>query len=243
MNKYSQKTSLGLVFVASTLMLAGCASTSSTDAPQAAKEGQASIANIFPYGGLTVPPAAPVVDEVECPEMSVKTGAAALSNGSGPALRWQATIGEYGRECRLKGDNFTFKVGMEGRILLGPAGGAGRYSVPVVFELRKGFDVIATRSARVDVTVAAGQTQGVFEYIAPEFSVPVSAGAPTSYEIVVGFAGVNNAASSEPKPRRIAPTGQPQTEEAPRPAKKKPQVDPSTAHPHDTMPKFQDVKP
>ena len=48
-------------------------------------------------------------------------------------LRYQVTIGGTARECRMEGGLVSIKVGMEGRVILGPEGSAGSVDVPLRF--------------------------------------------------------------------------------------------------------------
>src|SRR5262245_35510571 len=76
---------------------------------------------------------------VECPEMRVRTGAATLMIGNRPNdgeptaldLRYQVTIIRTARECRVAAGVMTMRVGIEGRVITGPAGGAGSVTVPI----------------------------------------------------------------------------------------------------------------
>ena len=76
--------------------------------------------------------------EVECPGIEVRQGASTLAitaPGSGEAgpmnTRYQVTIGQLARECAALGGVMTMKVGVQGRVLLGPAGGPGQVDVPL----------------------------------------------------------------------------------------------------------------
>ena len=77
--------------------------------------------------------------DVECPSVDVRTGAATLMIGSKPGegepsaldLRYQGTIVRTARECRVSAGIMTMKVGIEGRIITGPAGGPGKVDVPL----------------------------------------------------------------------------------------------------------------
>ena len=69
--------------------------------------------------------------DLECPTVDVRIGAATLMIGSKPGegepaaldLRYQGTILRTARECRVSAGVMTMKVGIEGRIITGPAGG------------------------------------------------------------------------------------------------------------------------
>ena len=74
--------------------------------------------------------------EYECPAVTIRTGAAAYpvfatGRDQVQALRYQATIGQTARECAALGQAMTMKVGIEGRLLAGPAGGPGKVDIPM----------------------------------------------------------------------------------------------------------------
>ena len=56
-----------------------------------------------------------------------------------PPARTSATssrMGEIARECRVAGNQLIIKIGVEGRVLLGPAGSPGTFTVPVTIAVR-----------------------------------------------------------------------------------------------------------
>ena len=46
-------------------------------------------------------------------------------------LRYQAGLSQTARECKLNGQTLTMRVGIQGRIILGPAGGPGQIELPI----------------------------------------------------------------------------------------------------------------
>src|SRR5256885_5582013 len=81
--------------------------------------------------------AANTAAEVDCPGVNVRQGASPLSIAqpgaeAGPmTTRYQVSIAQTARECAPLGGVMTMKVGVEGRVLLGPAGGPGQVDVPL----------------------------------------------------------------------------------------------------------------
>ncbi len=69
----------------------------------------------------------------------MRTGAATLMIGSKPGegepnaldVRYQGSIIRTARECHINAGMMTMKVGIEGRIITGPAGGPGTVDVPL----------------------------------------------------------------------------------------------------------------
>jgi hypothetical protein len=186
-------------------------------AAQAGAEDGNVFTNIFKYGGTTVPPsqAAPL-DEPYCPTVEVPEGGAALRNppgatGTAAALRSQTTLGRLARECaRLQDGSIRVKVGIEGHVLLGPAGAPGRFEAPLTITLKSSGKVIATRGRRVPVTVPPGAAQGLFSVIEDDLLVPAASAG--DYDIEVRLGG---GAPSHRPPVRRKPAAPPATSEAP----------------------------
>src|SRR5205085_3006220 len=116
------------------LVLAGCGSSnlfSSSALDFFNTSSKATTANAEAGTGSTT--------DVECPSVSVRTGATTLMIGSKQGegepsaldLRYQATILRSARECQVNSGVMTMKVGIEGRVITGPAGGPGTIDVPL----------------------------------------------------------------------------------------------------------------
>jgi hypothetical protein len=138
--------------------------------------------------------------DVECPSISVRTGAATLMIGSKPGegepsaldLRYQATIVRTARECRVNSGVMTMKVGIEGRVITGPAGGPGTINVPLrLAVVQEGVNpkTIMSRFASVQVAVGSAVDRVAFTHIDPEISFPMPQPAANidAYVVYVGF--------------------------------------------------------
>jgi hypothetical protein len=133
----------------------------------------------------------------ECPEVTVRQGAATLSSSADSSessalnLRYQVTIGNTARECRLVGGIVTLKVGMQGRVILGPQGSPGTIEVPIRFAVvREGIDAktINTKLALVPVSVPPGDGNVLFSHVEEGLDFPMPKGSEIdSYVIYVGF--------------------------------------------------------
>lgn len=127
-----------------------------------------------------------------CPEIEAKYGATNMALAKGGQLSAQASLGQLARECSITGQTFTIKVGVEGRIIAGPAGEKGaQLDLPLtiaVVEDGPNPKVITTRQTRVHAALAAGQPNGTFTHVEPDitFTLP-----PPSelerYVVRVGF--------------------------------------------------------
>jgi hypothetical protein len=190
------------------LLLAGCGSSSLTSS--------LSSLNVFDSNKATTGPAssdgAPAqASDIECPSVSVRTGASTLMigadvKGAEPGamnLRYQGTIVRTARECNVTAGVVTMKVGIEGRIITGPAGGPGNVDVPLrVAVVHEGVTPkpVASRFVRVPVTIASDNDRVGFAHVESDisFPMPVPAGDIDSYVVYVGFDTL--AAQQKPTP-------------------------------------------
>ena len=173
--------------------------------PAAAQGIGDTLSNLFKFGGTTVPKEAPrQTGDAYCPSVGLIEGSAAIRAynnnrvGDPAALRHQISLNQFARECDEQPDgSILVKVGVEGRVLLGPAGAAGRFDAPVTFVIKRGDSILATRTQKVSIAVRAGDTQASFVTVQDGLVVPAKAG---EYEIDVGLvAGAGGA-----KPERAA---------------------------------------
>ena len=145
----------------------------------------------------------PVVDtEYDCPEVKIRYGAATLMIGDKPGqqgepnplnVRYQGSIQRTARECHLAGNIMTMKVGVEGRVITGPAGGPGTIDVPlrvvVVQESVAKQKVIVSKFERQTVTLNAAVDRAPFTLIDPDISFPLPNPVTdiSQYVVYVGF--------------------------------------------------------
>jgi hypothetical protein len=177
------------------LALAGCGSSgSSTGEPSAMQK----FGNVVMFQSTTAPAAAPLPKDEEdeqlvCPQVIIVDGGAAIRAQSGQdsaGLRHQVSILNVARECTPTGDGgFRLKVGVEGRVLLGPAGGAGTYGATLTTQVTRGTTQVARRASRVGATVPSGQGGADFSHVEDGIVVPPGRG---DVEIFVGL-GVGSA--------------------------------------------------
>jgi hypothetical protein len=133
----------------------------------------------------------------DCPTVDIRFGASTYAVGppgadpTATTLRYQATIARTARECSLLAGTMTVKVGVQGRIILGPAGGPGQIEVPIRLALvQEGVEpkTIWTKAYRVPVTIPPGQTNVPFVQIEEDISFPMPKPAEfNAYVIYVGF--------------------------------------------------------
>ena len=153
-------------------------------------------------------PGAPA--EIDCPGVDVRSGASTLSvttpgQDAGPmSTRYQASIGETARECAALGGMMTMKVGVQGRILLGPAGGPGQLDIPLrLAVVREGAEpkTIWSKLYRFNVAIPPGQTAVPFTHVEQDVSFPMPRGSELeAYVVYVGFDP--GAAPAKPESRK-----------------------------------------
>jgi hypothetical protein len=189
------------------LALSGCVSTADTGSDQNSSLGT-KIGNVLAFGTPNPPPApAKPTDktEIDCPEIEVLGGAASLRVGGqeNAAVRYQYSMGEVARECAVDGGKINIKVGVEGRVLLGPAGSPGSFQVPIRIAIRQESDQkpALSKAYRVTAAIAPGETQTTFNMVSEPLQVPyLGARADQDYTIIVGFD--EKAVTPEPTAKR-----------------------------------------
>lgn len=154
-------------------------------------------------------PGQPAADEdIDCPQVTVRAGASTFGVGAtgkpavGNDVRYQASITKMARECVRNGGEITARIGIQGRVIAGPAGAPSTVEVPLrvaVVQGGVGEKVIASKAYRTTVEMPEGGSVP-FTFVAEDLIYPVpSAATADSYIFYVGFDP--QALSPEPKPR------------------------------------------
>jgi hypothetical protein len=139
---------------------------------------------------------APVDNELSCPPVSIRAGASTYAVAApgkqavGNDLRFQATITRTGRDCTLTGGEITARIGIQGRVIAGPAGTPGTIEIPLRVAVVQGGvqeRTIATKVYRTSVSMSdVGNTP--FSLVAEDLVYPVPPGATgDSYIFYIGF--------------------------------------------------------
>lgn len=155
--------------------------------------------------------------DVECPSVDVRLGAATLMIGSKPGdgepsamdLRYQGTIIRTARECKVANGVMTMKVGIEGRVITGPAGAAGNVDVPLrLAVVKEGVTPkpIVSKFVRIPVTIANAVDRVTFTHVEPDisFPMPVPAADIDSYIVYIGFDSMGAPAPKRPPAKRAS---------------------------------------
>jgi hypothetical protein len=181
-------------------VLSGCSLASSIgssdDSPSLGSRFTSFFSGATP--GVTQPHSpTPTAPDVECPGVDIRTGASTMNiaarttDATAGDLRYQLSFGQTARECAVQGATITMRVGVQGRVILGPMGGPGRVDIPLRYAVvREGPQpkTIATKFKRISVGVAPGQTHIQFVDIEEGLSFPLPPRSELdAYVVYVGF--------------------------------------------------------
>ncbi len=163
----------------------------------------------------------------DCPLIDIRQGASTLKVGTtgtvasgesddngAMALKYQGTFVRAARECALVAGQLVMKVGVQGRIIVGPAGGPGQIVVPlriaVVQETVKGTQPIVTKLIQIPVTIASSTDNPTFTHVEEGLSFPMPRNLD-DYVVYIGFDPLSLQAqqhpAAKPKPKAKRPAG------------------------------------
>jgi hypothetical protein len=145
-------------------------------------------------------------DAPSCPVLDIRSGASTITvHAAGEQVatnvRYQATIAQTARECAALGATMTVKVGLQGRIILGPQGGPGQLDVPIrLAVVQEGPEpkTIWTKLYRVPVTIPAGQGNVPFVHVEQDVTFPMPK--PADLDMYVVYVGFDQLGAKEQKP-------------------------------------------
>ncbi|KRP94493.1 MULTISPECIES: hypothetical protein [Bradyrhizobium] len=141
-------------------------------------------------------PGQPAEDDLDCPQVTVRAGASTYAVGAsgkpavGNDIRFQASITKMARECLRSSAGITARIGIQGRVIAGPAGAPASVEVPLriaVVQGGVGEKVIASKAYRTTVAMSEGGSVP-FTFVAEDLAYPVPAPAVAdTYIFYVGF--------------------------------------------------------
>jgi hypothetical protein len=181
--------------------------------------------NLFSLPGSQPQQQAPKEEDAPpCPVIDVRSGASTLTvYGAGEQgatnVRYQATIAQTARECAALGATMTVKVGLQGRIILGPLGRPGQLDVPIrLAVVHEGPEpkTIWTKLYRVPVSIPGGQGNVPFVHVEQDVTFPMPKTADLEmYVVYVGFdqMGVKEQKEQRPKAKPQKPKPRQQAEQ------------------------------
>ncbi len=156
--------------------------------------------------------------DLDCPLIGIRSGASTLQippptadENSTMSLKYQGTFVRAARDCTLVNKQMVMKIGVEGRIIVGPAGGPGEVNVPlriaVVDESPAGTKPIVTKFIPIPVTIGPGQEDVNFTHVEDAMSFPMpSASELDNYIVYIGFdpLAAESQGNAREKPKRRA---------------------------------------
>jgi hypothetical protein len=172
-----------------------------------------SVTNFFTGSSDKGPqPVAGAAPDAECPFIQIREGASTLIiNGPGDnaamSLKYQGTFERAARQCSVVAGQMVMKVGVEGRIILGPLGVPGEINVPVriaiVDEKPSSSKTILTKLIIIPVTVQSADESPAFAHVEDGLNFPLPSSAELeNYIVYIGFDPIGaGAGQKQPKPR------------------------------------------
>jgi hypothetical protein len=200
------------VLAALGLVAAGCSSSGSSGSSSLSSFSSMFGSSASSASNASASGATPTAADFECPSVAIRQGASTLAIGANPgeesalSMRYQVGIGQTARECKLNGSTVTMRVGVQGRVVLGPAGGPGQIEVPLRFAVvheGPAPKTIMTKLQRTAVIIPSDQPNVAFTLIEEDISFPMpAAGDIDSYVVYIGF---DPLALRNPERKRPAP--------------------------------------
>jgi hypothetical protein len=143
------------------------------------------------------PPAAgQVPDDLSCPPVSIRAGASTYQVAApgkqpvGNDLRFQVTITRTARDCTYNNGEITARIGIQGRVIAGPAGAPSTVDIPMrVAVVQSGIQekTVATKAYRTSVSMSEDGSVP-FTLVAEDMVYPAPPGAlGDSYIFYIGF--------------------------------------------------------
>jgi hypothetical protein len=160
--------------------------------------------------------------DVECPYIQIREGASTLTiNGAGDnaamSLKYQGTFVRAARQCAAVAGQMVMKIGIQGRLVLGPQGGPGQVNVPlriaVVDEKPASSKTIVTKLIIIPVAVRSADDNPSFTHVEDNVTFPMpSSSELDNYVVYIGF----DALAAQPQEKRKAPRAKVKRKPAPR---------------------------
>jgi len=135
-------------------------------------------------------PALPAI-ATECPPIKVRPGAEAVyyygkgQVGNPKDLQYQAVIDKQSRNCVVSPNQITIKMGVIGRLMLGPAGNQTSVDLPLRFAVESNGTPLFTEKYDVPVTLSPPAQAGDFVKVVDNLVIPYLGG--EDIVIWVGF--------------------------------------------------------
>ncbi|HVG50861.1 MAG TPA: hypothetical protein VM867_04435 [Xanthobacteraceae bacterium] len=215
---------MGAILLAASLAVGCSTSMFSSKSEGTTSSGSVPFTNRISslFGGGSAPPpasavaATPATEEFDCPRIDIRAGASTLlvnASSNDPnalGLRYQGSFVRAARECRVSGGNVNIRIGVEGRVILGPAGGPGQVNIPLRFALvHETLNQSRPLWSKLHVIPLEipPQTSNVnFTYIVEDLTVPIPPAAELeNWVIYLGFDPAGAQIEQRRRPARQTP--------------------------------------
>ncbi|CAN5458300.1 hypothetical protein BH10PSE11_BH10PSE11_20290 [soil metagenome] len=200
-----KRAAVAVLAVAASTALSGCgggsmfgssSGTSSTGSSIGSRFGQLFGSNSQEASTSSTPSTQSTQNsDLTCPSVAIRFGASTLAVGlpgkpaSGNDLRYQGSIIRTARDCNLQNGQVSVRVGVQGRIIAGPAGAPPTVDVPMrVAVVQEGAPekVIVTKAFRTSVALEGDNTE--FSIVAEDIVYPApTEAANDKYIFYIGF--------------------------------------------------------
>lgn len=104
--------------------------------------------------------------------------------GDPEKLRFQATMLEAVRSCRIEGNQIVLSVGARGRVITGPTGEPGTSNLPIRIAVQSSDGVLFSELYKEPASIAQSSGTTRFQFVQ---DVRVPAPTQRNYKILVGF--------------------------------------------------------
>lgn len=127
----------------------------------------------------------------ECPPIKVRPGGEALffygkgKVGDAHSLNYQAVLDKQSRNCVASNGLITVKMGVVGRVLLGPAGNQAKVDVPIRFAVERDGAPLYSERYEIPTQIDPSTQSGEFVKVVENVAIPYTGG--ENITIWVGF--------------------------------------------------------
>jgi hypothetical protein len=182
------------------ILLAGLAACGSTGGSGGDSDSSFSFSSMFGSSSTASADArtepvqaakATTVRAENCPQIEIQAGTRAYRlfekglEEQAMGLRYQAAIAETARECSMLGAETAMRIGIQGRVLVGPKGGPGKIDVPLrIAIVDERNQPVYSKAYRIPVEIPAGETQVSFAHVEEGVLVPDG---PGGFRVLIGF--------------------------------------------------------
>jgi hypothetical protein len=178
------------IIAATGLLLSACTMGGMFGGGPSANTQQLQNATATPAEIAAASPALPAI-ATECPPIKVRPGAEALyfygrgKVGDPKDLQYQAVIDKQSRNCVVSNGLITVKMGVVGRLMLGPSGGQKSVDLPLRFAVERGDSPLFSELYQIPVAVTPPAQASDFVKVVENVQIPYVAG--DEITIWVGF--------------------------------------------------------